>query len=93
MGEKHESQVDEDLFYCFVDFEPEHPSVHVIPAKVVAEVISLNHRIWLETPGKKGQLHNQTSLRRLKPNSTGQVPGWMNMYLENWSLLDRESRP
>ena len=85
MGEKHESQTDDDLFYCFVDFEPVNPTVHVIPARIVAETIKLDHQIWLDTPGKNGQAHNPTSFRRLKPNPNGRDSGWMDQYLENWN--------
>jgi hypothetical protein len=89
MGEKHEDQNEEDLFFCFVDFEPEFPSVHVIPAKVVARAIKDDHQIWLDTPGKNGKAHNPTSLRRLRPSMFGMQPSWMDEYLENWGQLDR----
>ncbi len=89
MGEKHENQVEEDLFFCFVDFEPSDPKVYVIPAPVVAETIRTDHQIWLETPGRNGQPHNPTNFRRLKPNPNGKEAGWMDKYLENWSQLIR----
>lgn len=92
MGEKHESQPDEDLFYCFVDFEPQSPTVHVIPAKVVAETLKTDHQIWLDTPGKNGQAHNPTAFRRLRPNPNGKELGWMDEFLENWEQLDRATK-
>lgn len=85
---KHENMTDENLFYCFVDFEPEFPTVHVIPARVVADVIEKDHKIWLETPGRNGQAHNDTPMRRVKPKSLGYGPDWMGEYLEAWNLLD-----
>lgn len=87
MSEKHEEQVDEDLFFCFVDFEPSSPTVHVLPARVVAETLKVDHQVWLDTPGRKGQAHNPTNMRRLRPNSNGKEPGWLNAYLENWDLI------
>ena len=36
MKAKHEEIEDPDLFYCFVDLGKEHPTIHVVPAKVVA---------------------------------------------------------
>jgi hypothetical protein len=92
MGEKHEKQTEEDLFFCFVDFEPDSPTVHIIPAKVVAETIKNDHQIWLDTPGKNGQPHNPTSFRRLKPNPNGRELGWMDEFLENWGQLDRSTK-
>lgn len=87
MSEKHESQDQEDLYFCFVDFEPEFPTVHVIPAKVVSQVVKMDHEIWLATPGKKGQAHNPTPMRRIRPAALGMGEGWMDQYLENWSQI------
>lgn len=87
MSEKHETQTEDDLYFCFVNFEPSSPTVHVIPASVVAEVIKKDHEIWLDTPGKQGQAHNPSVMRRVKPKSSGQEDGWMDKYLENWSQI------
>lgn len=87
MSEKHETQTEEDLFFCFVNFEPTSPTVHVIPAAVVAEVIKKDHQIWLDTPGKQGQAHNPTPMRRIRPKPFGQEDNWMDEYLENWSQI------
>ena len=84
---KHEAMTDENLFYCFVNFEPEFPTVHVMPAAVVAKVIKTAHQIWLDTPGKNGKPHKDTDMRRVSPVSPGTTPGWMDEYLENWELL------
>ena len=90
MGEKHETVTDDNLFYCFVDFQPNQPTVHIIPARVVAEVVRRDHQLWLDTPGKKGQAHNPTKMRRIKPSVVSMPEGWMDEYLENWDLLTAE---
>jgi hypothetical protein len=91
MNEKSEHHLEDDLFYCFVDIEPEHPRVFVMPAKKVAEFLKDSHSAWLLTPGKKGQMHNETPMRVMtnKPNPvTENTPrGWMDEYLEKWELL------
>ena len=87
MDVKHESITDKNLFYCFVDFQPKYPTVHVIPSKVVAKALKTDHQIWLDTPGKNGKPHNPMKLRKLRPKMEGQKPGWMDEYLENWDLL------
>jgi hypothetical protein len=89
MGVKHESILDDDVFYAFVDFQPEHPTVHLMPAKVVAEAVATAHQIWLETPGKNGKAHNSTDMRRIGPKIPGKTEGWMDEYLERWDLLQR----
>jgi len=89
MQEKHESQTESDLFFCFVDFEPAQPRDFVIPAAVAAEAIRLDHSTWLATPGKNGQAHNETKFRRLRDNSLGQQEELLNEYLDEWDLIDR----
>lgn len=92
MSEKHEKQFQSDLFFCFVDFEPDVPRVHVIPARTVATVVKLDHEMWLATPGKRGQAHNATPMRRIKPSSLGMPVGWMDEYLENWGQIIRSEK-
>ena len=87
MSLKHETITDDDVFYAFVDFQPEHPEVYLLPSKVVAEAISTAHKIWLETPGKNGKTHNPTDMRRLGPKIPGKNPEWLDEYLERWDLL------
>jgi hypothetical protein len=87
MSEKHEAIAEADLFYSFVDFEPENPRAYLIPSAVVAGVITLDHKIWLETPGKRGQPHNETKMRRLRPSSSSHPAGWLDEYLERWDLI------
>ena len=91
MSAKHEEMTESDLFYCFVDFQVEHPRVFVIPATVVAAVLKQDNELWMSTPGKKGQAHNSTSFRRLRPSCLGQEPQWMDEYLEKWDLIRFES--
>jgi hypothetical protein len=88
MQEKHESQNEEDLFFCFVDFEPTDPTVYVLPSQIVSETLFLDHQIWLDTPGKKGQKHNPTKFRRLRNKSLGKEPGWLEEHRERWDLIE-----
>ena len=91
MNVKHESIKDEDLFYCFVNLQEQHPDIYVIPAYVVAKTIKNIHANWLKTPGVKGQQHNDNDMRMIsnKPRLVNKkVPeGWMDKYLENWDQL------
>lgn len=84
MGAKHEEVRDEDLFYTFVDLKPSHPDVYVIPAATVAEVLVKDHQRWLNTPGKEGQPHNDSKMRRLRPSCHGQQEDWLTAYREKW---------
>lgn len=91
MSEKHEAVTDSDLFYCFVDFEPAHPTVHVVPATVVASVLKLDHEIWLAKPGTKGQAHNPTTMRRFRASVHGKQPDWLDEYFERWDQISSRS--
>jgi hypothetical protein len=84
MGEKHEHIVDDSILYCFVDFQPASPTVHVIPSRVVASALRADHQTWLDTPGKYGQAHKPTKLRRLRPKMWCMDEGWMDQYFEAW---------
>ena len=84
MSEKHETVVNDDIYYCFVNFEPDHPTVHVIPAKVVADVIRVGHQSWMDTPGRNGQPHKHTKMRRIVPRAGHMPENWMDAYLEAW---------
>lgn len=88
MNAKHERTRDADIFYCCVDLKPEHPTVHVIPAAIVAEVLTVDNQRWLDNPGRNGQEHKSTSMRKLRPACLGQEPDWLDQYLEAWQLLD-----
>jgi len=95
MGQKHEDRAEPWLYYCFVDFEPESPVVYVIPSAKVAEVVRDSHAAWLAIPGKHGQAHNDSKMRRIMPKWSFRVPsapeGWMERYREAWQLLGHGS--
>ena len=84
MSEKHETIIDDSIFYCFVNFELENPTVHVIPSRIVAEALRVDYQTWLATPGRNGQPHKPTKMRRLRPTMWGLEMDWMAPYREAW---------
>jgi hypothetical protein len=84
MSEKREGITDPRIFYCFVNFEPEHPTVHVIPAAIVADAVRVGYETWLTTPGVNGRPHKATKMRRVLPRQAGMPDAWMNPFLEAW---------
>jgi hypothetical protein len=92
MKAKNEETSDKDMFYCFVALNSEKSSVYIIPAKLVSTAVKTSYQIWLDTPGKKGQAHNESEMRWITSEYPNEVPGfkngWMDKYLENWSQLD-----
>ena len=95
MGEKHEKLISPSLFYCFVDVGKSveaAPFSYVVPSKIVATVLSESHQKWLNTLGKKGQVHNSTNMRRFKPDYSrdgllNYSAGWLEPYREAWDIL------
>jgi len=91
MKAKHENLVSDRLFYVFVDLEPDSPVSYIIPSKVVADHVSRCHATWLSIPGRQGQPHQDTQMRRLVPNLNFEVEGfghgWIDPYRERWDSL------
>ena len=78
---KAESNQKENFFYIFVSLkgESERPDYFIVPSKTVAETVKNGHASWLAKPGKKGQAHNDSSMRKFEDHK--------GEYLENWKLL------
>ena len=77
---RHENISEKNIIYFFVclnDFNM--PEYHIVPSKIVADVIKKNHKEWLDTPGKKGQKHNDNPIRKFSD--------YDNKYLDNWNCL------
>ena len=87
MNKKHEEDIRGNLFFCFVDFEPQYPTVHVMHSKTVADILRNDYSIWLATPGAKGQKRKETAFRRLRPAMQGAPRNWMEPHLEAWHLI------
>lgn len=92
MSAKHEKVTSGRLLYVFVDLQLDNPACYVIPSKVVARYLFLDHSTWLAAPGVKGQKHNDTNMRRVRPfskfASAEFSETWMDEYFERWDLLE-----
>lgn len=55
MDKKHESIVDDKLFYCFVQLlgNDKMPLFFIVPSKDVADYVKKEHEYWLKLPRKK----------------------------------------
>lgn len=95
MRAKHEGMVRDLLFYCFVDFGTglaDVPKCWIMPSAIVADVLTVSHIKWRETPGRAGQQRNDHDMRRLLPDYSrhevaGYGPGWMEPYRNAWRLI------
>jgi hypothetical protein len=68
-------------FYVFVHLKgiDERPDYFIVPSAVVARTTRESHQLWLDTPGKQGQAHNDNSMRVFSDQAGD--------YLEKWDLL------
>ena len=81
LNKKAEEMTDENMFYILVRLTAldKRPSFHIIPSADVAHYVKTGHRNWLKTPGRGGQKHNDTNMRKFEDPD--------NKYLDRWELL------
>ena len=82
LNEKSEKMSDANIVYVFVNLISQErlPEFYIVPSNIVAKYTSNNHKKWLYTKGKKGQQHNDSSMRKFKDIE--------QIYLNRWDLLD-----
>lgn len=104
MKPKHQELRAKNLYYCFVELDDEvasAPVTFVVPSKAVVSALTETHELWLSLPGKDGKVHKDSDVRRLLPDYSKTLKvghpivkkyssGWLNVYKEAWSSLDRQ---
>jgi hypothetical protein len=80
LNQKIEDEVATNLFFVFVRLNDlSAPEYFIVPKDAVAEYARTNHARWLATPGRKGQPHNDTTMRKFADPE--------GKYLGRWDLL------
>jgi hypothetical protein len=81
MNEKSENYHAENLFYVFVNLNDniKPPDYFIVPSKVTADHAKETHATWLKTPGKNGQAHIDTKMRKFSDPE--------EKYLNKWEML------
>jgi hypothetical protein len=82
LNQKAENYYAENLYYIFVNLkEPtERPDFFIVPSEIVGRLVKEGHQLWLNTPGKHGQKHMDSTIRKFRD-----VDG---EYRERWDLLN-----
>ena len=82
------------LFYALVDLVPATPEVFIVPSGVVANAVASSHSVFLATPGRRGQPHNDSPVRSLMRRYPFEVPGypagWLDAFRDRWDYLTTE---
>lgn len=88
MSEKHEEIRDPDLYYAFIDLEPDKPITYIVPSGIVADVLQKSYRAYLAEPGRN---RSESTTRYIRPEYAYEVPGvptgWMEPFKEQWGLF------
>lgn len=81
LNEKAENYFADNLFYVFVNLNNNEkpPEYFIVPSKIVSEQCESTHKEWLETPGKKGQAHNDSTMRKFTDDE--------KQYHDRWDIL------
>jgi hypothetical protein len=81
LNEKAEEFYADNLFYVFVNLIGigQLPEYYIVSSKTVADYVKRGHQKWLETPGKKGQAHSDSPMRKFKDEE--------QKYFNNWDTL------
>jgi hypothetical protein len=80
LNQKIEQDVATNLVFVFVRLNDlGTPEYYVAPRADVTSFATANHRRWLSTPGRKGQKHRDTTMRKFADPE--------NKYLGRWDLL------
>ena len=80
LNQKIEHDVATNLVYVFIRLNDlATPEYYVVPRATVAQYARENHKRWLATPGRKGQQHKDSTMRKFADPE--------NKYLGKWELL------
>ena len=81
LTQKAEDDFQDNLFYVFVNLKTdlERPEYFIVPSKDVADFVREGHARWLKEPGRHGQPHKDSNVRKFQVND--------ERYLESWFML------
>lgn len=84
LGQKADEYYADNLFYIFVNLNyGEAPDYYIVPSKTVADTVRKHYQEWLKIPGRKGQKHNENSMRTFHDKE--------KQFFGQWDLLGLES--
>jgi hypothetical protein len=95
VGMKAEKNFGENFFWVLGGIpEPGSKSgfeYYIIPASEMSKNVSGEYNTWFKTLGKKGQNHNETTVRTVNLPPRKLSNGWdINDYRERWDLIEEK---
>ena len=63
---------------------------YIIPSEAMAKNVSEAHQLWLSTPGKKGQSHQDNTVRTVHLPPYKSFSNWdISPYRDRWDLIEK----
>ena len=95
VGQKAEKEYQDNFFWVLGGIrEPEDDKpneVYVVPASVMSAQIKSAHQNWLETPGKEGRVHKDSTVRTVHiPPARNQYSWDVSPYKNAWHLIEEK---
>lgn len=91
VGLKSQKEFSENFFWILggIPKTGNNFTYYVIPASVMAKNVKSEHQHWIETPGKKGQLHKESPVRTVHlPPFKSEFSWDISKYLNRWDLIE-----
>jgi hypothetical protein len=94
VGQKSEKDFGENFFWVLGGI-PEPGSnaafeYYIIPSREMADHVLEGHGLWLNTPGKKGQDHNDSNIRTVHLPPFKSFSDWdISEYRDRWDLIEQ----
>ena len=64
---------------------------YIIPSSVMAKNVKKSHESWLAAPGKKGNVHQDSSIRTVHiPPAIGEFSWSIEAYKNRWDLIEQK---
>lgn len=81
LNEKCEKSQADNFFYAFVNLnnQQKSPDYFIVPSKIVSDFARDSHSNWINTPGRNGRVHQNTTMRKFSDLD--------EKYLSRWDLL------
>src|ERR1700736_4199437 len=62
---------------------------YIIPSEIMAKNVSEAHKLWLSTPGRRGQAHTDNTVRIVHLPPRKSPTGWdISPYRDRWDLIE-----
>lgn len=82
LKKRNEELVGDNVYYVFVILNGlNNPEYHIVPSTIVSNSIKEQYIKWLEAPGRNGQKHNESSIRKFDDV--------YDLYLDNWEAFEK----